>query len=315
MNINIQKTAITYILLSFSCLGHAISKDKHPFVTHNAISVYQSCLQELELDDSLKLGANNIAEATKEEDESPLFERYFNWHFHDKYNEKEHVMGRSLTGANKSLHKVYNSRINSLMDAIQVKNQDIEKIYKYTGSVIHYVQDMTVPAHVAPIYHYDFIIDRSDYFDEMPEWKGSANFLTLAQCKKLSNNNQNIKLALNTILNNTAKNTRNRIKQIITTSSNHELKGKTWEEFWVLRDPTKEKEYPWYIKSGFSPYGLQGREGWEKFCDPANPTNRSLCMTFFNKSYESAINNSVRVLLLINNYFNAVNTQNTGIIK
>jgi hypothetical protein len=299
MTYKIQQVVLSSILLLFSSTGYTISKDKHQVVTINAINAYQNCLQKLGLEDSLKAGVSVIAEATKEEDESPLLERYFNWHFYDAYRETDLYMGLSLTRANKSLHCIYNKRVDSLVSAI--KNENIEQIYKYTGSVIHYIQDMTVPAHVAPIYHYNFIIDKSDYFDEMPEWLTGINPLTVAECNSFNSNSQDINYELNSLLNNTAEITRTRIKQVITASQGHELNGKTWEQFWVLRDPNKEKSYPWYIKSGFSHYGEKGNEGWKKFCEPSNSINRGLCMSFFNKSHTSAIYNSVRALLLINN--------------
>jgi hypothetical protein len=305
MKTQTKKLILLVSIFFFSSAGHTISKDMHQVVTITSINAYQNCIQKLQLNDSLKAGINSIVKATKEEDESPLLERYLNWHFYDAFREdNDNRMGRSLTGARKSLHYIYNDRVDSLVDAINKTN--LEQIYQYTGSVLHYIQDMTVPAHVAPIYHYKFLfIDKSDYFDEMPGWKGTIRPLTDSQCEEFNKTTQNLNETLNTLLESTADGTRKRIKQKFNVSIGHALYGKTWkEEFWNLRDLIKEKDYAWDIKNGFAPYGNQGEKGFENLCLSSSSIDRSLCLSFFNKSHIDAIYNSVRVLMLINNINN-----------
>ena len=164
---------------------------------------------------------------------------------------------------------------------------------------VSWPQDMTAPAHVAPIFHYKFLwFDRSDYFDEMPEWSTSSFTPSAGLCHFKGIDIDNLKQRFNTILNKTAHGTRNRITQQIPVEDDHPLRGKTWEEFWVLRNPDDDHKYKG-TKLGFAPYGNQGRQGFEKFCKGTS-AGREVCLAFFKQSFNSSIFSTVETLLLIN---------------
>jgi hypothetical protein len=231
------------------------------------------------------------------EDESPLIKRYFNWHFYDAYKDEASAMGRSITGARKSLHHIFNERADSLIEALKKKQKD--NTYEYTGRLLHYIQDMTVPVHVAPIYHYKYLwFDKSDYFDEMPEWGTTPFKQTIDICIIEKVDIADAKERFNAILDKTANGTRNRIKEDILVQDGHRLKGKTWEEFWVLRNPDDDHKYSG-TKPGFAPYGNQKMEGFKKLCT-ASSSDREVCLGFFKQSFDSAIAATVKTLLLIN---------------
>ena len=302
-----MNTKAIFILLTiayvFNVNSYAISKDIHESVTQKAIVAYQDCTKQLGVNDSLTDGVITIAKATKWEDEWPLLSRYFNWHFYDAYkDDKEHSMKLSATGARKSLHYIYNDRADSLVDALHNKTK--EDIFEYTGRLIHYVQDMTVPAHVAPIYHYKFLyLDESDYFDEMTEWKTSSFTADSNTCKFETTDIDKLKEQLNTILDNTAKKTRKRIASTIDVTKEHALYKKTWEVFWPLRKSIDDSTYK-NTKSGFSQYSVeQGREGFRKLCE-VDDINKTICMKFFMKSFNTTISSTVEMLLLINSINN-----------
>jgi hypothetical protein len=282
--------------------AHAINKETHESVTTLAIKTYQDCTKQLKVKDTLTKGKGIIVESTRLEDESPLIKRYFNWHFYDAYNGKASEMGRSLTGARKSLHHIFNERADSLVEALEKNNKN--HIYEFTGRLIHYIQDMTVPAHTAPIYHYKFMVDKSDYFDEMPEWRSRIFKPKANLCSSMNVKINELKNHFNTILNNTAIGTRNRIKAEILAKDGHRLKGKTWEEFWVLRNPDDDHKYSG-TKSGFAPYGNQKKDGFKKLCEGTS-SDKEICLSFFNQSFDSAISSTVKTLLLIN----AINLKN-----
>ena len=165
---------LSVCILAVTCALHpgvvyAIHPDKHMVVTRLAFSQYRDCLRTLSVEDTLSEGIEPVAEYSGLEDLSPLLERFFNWHFYDAYRETSAAMGRTMLGSEKSLHHIYDERIATLLGALD--KADAATYYEYTGRVLHFIQDMTVPAHVAPVYHYKFIwFDQSDYFDEMAEW-------------------------------------------------------------------------------------------------------------------------------------------------
>lgn len=291
-------TAVFLLAALTSSTALAISPDNHRSVTRSAASVYKYCLAQLGSTDSLDEGMQTIIEFSGQEDISPLLKRYFNWHFFDAYrNDEKNAMGRYFTGARKSLHYVFSERADTLVEALEKRREDA--IHEFTGRLLHYIQDVTVPAHVAPIFHYKFLLyDLADYFDEMPEWKTTSYTSIPATCRVTKIKTSGLKQQLNLILDKTAFTTRERIKEPIPVQENHPLSGKTWEEFWVLRNPEDDDKYKETIK-GFAPYGKQGKEGFERLCKSSD-SGRDACLDFFLRSYRSAVSSTVETLLLVN---------------
>src|SRR6185312_2705869 len=88
----------------------------------------------------------SIVEGAKAEDALTLT-RACNWHF---YNREGQVRWR---GVNRNLDAVFRQRIRKLEKQLKTRKSHPSEIYKVAGQVLHYIQDMTVPAHVVPIYH------------------------------------------------------------------------------------------------------------------------------------------------------------------
>jgi len=280
------------LILLTADFASAISKDKHQLVTRHAIDVYSQCISYLGVENHLDEKAELISIGSKIEDESPLLQRYFNWHFYDSYRNNElYRMGRSLTGARTSLHHIYRLRTAYLTDKIST-NKD--EFYQGIGRVVHYIQDMTVPAHVAPIYHYKFLfMDQSDFFDSIALWQTSKYIWTPSTCDFDSDEANHLQSGLDRLMLNTAKMTITHIKGEISVPKGHRFYGKTWQQFWTLREPGKS--YPG-AKKGFSEYGPEGREGFKKFCE----SEPELVKEFFGKSFNAAVKGTVQALLLIN---------------
>lgn len=289
--------SIAFSACCFSGNAYAISPENHRPVTRAAISAYKSCLEQLAVEDTLSEGSEAIVEFSKLEDESPLIKRYFNWHFYDAYKGTEYAMGESATGARKSMHHIYAEHADDLIDALE--NNRREDIYEYTGRLLHLIQDMTVPAHVAPIYHYKFLwFDQSDYFDELPEWNTTAFTKPEELCRFDEAAINDMKVRLERLMQDTARGTRERIRQKILVDDDHRLAGKTWQAFWVIRDPDDDSSYPG-VKYGFAPYGDEGREGFKKLCESSD-SGRDACIYFFKHSFDDAVTSTVKTLLLVN---------------
>ena len=281
----------------FPGTAQAVHPDKHMVITRLAFSEYQDCLRTLSVEDTLSRGIGSIAEHSGLEDISPILERFFNWHFYDAYRDTDAAMGSTMLGSRKSLHHIYDERIAALLDAVNQSDED--SYYEYTGRILHFIQDMTVPAHVAPIYHYKFIwFDKSDYFDEMTEWESTAYSKTGDLCEFDRVDKQELQVQLNLILNETAFRTRKRVMQNIPAPDGHLLHGRTWEAFWVIRDPAEEDRYV-DTMSGFAPYGPEGNEGFGKLCETPG-VDRQLCLDFHRRSFDDVITYTVKALLTIN---------------
>jgi len=300
------KVAAFAIILAGCCFignAYAISPEYHRTLTIAAIREYRACLEELAAQDTLAEGTTAIADFTKIEDESPLIKRALNWHFYDAYRGTEHEMGLAVTGARKSMHHIYAEHEARLIDALKKNHQD--GIYEYTGRLLHLIQDVTVPAHVAPIYHYKFFwFDNSDNFDEMPEWGTSTFTKPEDLCQVDEVDISDLKERLDSILTRTALETRGRIREEIFLDEGHRLAGKTWQEFWVVRDPVDDSAYvgTYY---GFAPYGNEGREGFRKLCESPG-SGRRACLHFLKQSFDRAVTSTVKTLLLVN----SVNIEN-----
>ncbi len=287
-----------FVLLAVAGESLAIDWDKHPDVTRSALTVYSDCLKTSGDQDFLNPGEQEIIRFSGEEDTSPLLKRWFNWHFFDAYkDDSSHAMGRHFSGARKSMHHIFSEHAENLLEAITL--QKPERIYELTGRILHYMQDVTVPAHVAPIFHYKyFVFDQADYFDEMPQWQtlsfsGSADTCVADKAEAAT-----LFERINQILHDTAHTTRKRIKAAIPLPDEHILAGKTWEVFWVVRNPDHDNTYKNTIK-GFAPYGELGNEGFKNLCN-GSANEQKACLDFFKDSYNGAITASVKTLLVIN---------------
>ena len=299
-NVLLRKLAVgTFIfILLMVADARALDPENHHHVTRVSEAVYLDCLAQMGFENSLKDGMEAIVMFSGEEDVSPVLRRIFNWHFFDAYDGDEaNAMGRHLSGARMSLHHIFDRHAEDLADAISNNRKD--EIYELTGRILHYIQDMNVPAHVAPIFHYKFwIFDRSDYFDGMPEWKMNTVATAPRTCSFDSGEAVDLKKNLNLLLDRTARATRNRIREQIPVPENHLLSGKTWEEFWILRDPEHDEDYGGTIE-GFAPYGTQGAGGFERLCR-GSASDRQACLGFFVGSYQNAVSSTVETLLMVN---------------
>ena len=289
---------LTWISLIISGNAMAIDPEGHLHVTRSSLAVYAKCLDQIGVTDELADGHEAIAYFSAEEDLSPLLRRIFNWHFFDFYRDDEtHAMGRYFTGARMSLHSIFDAHADDLKQALL--NVQNSAVHELTGRILHYMQDVTVPAHVAPIFHFKFkFLGRADYFDQMPVGQTQVISYRPDLCLVKKSEVTSLQQGLDRILTTTALDTRRRIEQPIPVPETHALSGKTWEEFWVLRNPRDDDQYEGTTK-GFAPYGNRGREGFEKLCKGSEP-EREACLNFFRQSYQTAVIATVETLLLIN---------------
>lgn len=243
-------------MLMVTFMAHAIDKDKHVLVAERSITAFNQCLEYLNKNEH-KLSmfeGGTIAEYTKLEDVTPIVERATNWHFYDVFHDTDKALKSPFFFMNPSLHDIFNNRVKAL-DYVDSKDANIEIDYdaylnetkeQISGRIIHYIQDMGVPAHVAPIYHskphepwQECCVDIEPApFDELFTEKNidavSELKIDKATCIDLNRKNNNSMTLLN-VLDDIAKETRGRIQNKIVPNL-PEFNNKTWEEvFWPIR--------------------------------------------------------------------------------
>lgn len=279
-------------ILLVSAHAQALDLNHHKSVTRVALKSFQLCLAHNKQTDLLTAGAHKIVEGAKLESLSPPLTRYFNWHFHDAHRGTEHALGSNMIGVQRSIHSLHERRLHELQRAIT--ELDVIAIYSTSGRLLHHLQDMAVPANVAPIHHEQiFDLAEPDPFSASIMWKNPRYIWQRSTCVTTDVDIETLGHQIPQILDSTAKRTRNKLREQITTDPDHALAGQSWEALWTLWTPGAQDDN---TLPGFSTYGHMGRDGFAELCR----MDRELCESFFNARYADAVDASVKALLLIN---------------
>lgn len=259
----------------------AYDAEKHNQPSLDAFKLYQTCQQLMP--DKLKTEfgdeeANYTAEANKDLD-NITFSRLWNWHFYDARFDYEKMQPGSilpnLIGMNRSLHPYFVKQANKLLEQKETaSHQSLELI----GHLMHLIQDMAVPAHVAPIYH---LSTQKDAFDGYSPKDAVALTISESECSSML---QHIQTPVE-ILEQTAQNTLAAIDGDI-----NELLS--WRDYWMV--------YPHYkgdVKQGFSSYGKCGNEGFGNTNDPICNGTQTDFDNFYNERYKQAVMGSLKLLI------------------
>lgn len=299
---------IVILLIGLNQQAYAIDAKLHPEITRHAIAEYNRCVDAAhgtgkKLDE--QAGAV-IVKYTEKEDAFSL-PRYRNWHFFDAYSGRPHAMKEQY-----SLHRIYKQRIGEFITALNEKKND--DLSEASGRILHYVQDMAVPSHVAPNYHVKIplIANKPDLFDGYLDPKQITYTLTSEHCQKLRDQNREAGAENKTskeavggffddLLKKLAAETRKEMEAKIPANS-PSMRDKTWTEvFWPMRDPVQDALYPKGTKPGFAPYA--GGDDEKRFnltsgiC--AEEGNNDACRQFVESRYKAAVDASVRLLMYV----------------
>ena len=279
---NNWSSILILLLLSFSVL--AFDSERHIPPTNDAVDLYNDCVgyfpDKFDVDLSEK-DKEAIAKANKGMDKLS-FSRGWNWHFYDqKFNYETMSPGHlepGFLGMNRSLHKDFVKKSKKLLEQIEKDKNDKEQLLKYAGKLIHYIQDMAVPAHVAPIYHVAWSKDKFDGYTASETHKVSVS---KDECRTYIKNKSKPVTILTTLANETLSS----IKE----KANKEL---YWTDFWNVYPDEPGK------KKGFSSYGKCDNV----FGDSKNTKCRVETSTFdkyFQSRYEGAVKASLELLIFV----------------
>lgn len=239
-----------------------------------ADSVRRSAVQEL---------VKAVAQGAVAEDGLTV-ERATNWHF---YNRDQKVMPSRW--AQRNLDNIFKWRVAQLTEKA-AKDKRIGVVYRAAGRVLHYVQDMSVPAHVVPIYHGPNL---SDGFDSYTPADTSVlrnvqleleRELTVScgRLRRFSNQDSFDKL-----LDTSARATLTAIGQ----SSNSNAASQQWLDFWRKDQAGAGGRLP-----GFAEYGpCKFTEKGARNCkiEPARLED------FFRTQYRQVLEDGIRILVMV----------------
>lgn len=302
-------------MLSVTSTGlYAIDKDLHPVVTGFAVKEYNKCMLVIHGDEISPYDAEQLALYSRLEDVTPKWDRLSNWHFHDRFHGCDKSLTKRYGFLNTSMHDIYKRRVESL-DVVYEGDEALgaEARVQVTGRVLHYIQDVGVPAHVAVIYHSKpegwfqelFVDDEPAAFDglftseNINELNDSG--LDEAECRVLYAKSKKPSTTLQTILDDLAKETRKSVSHTVAVPENHYWYGKTWEMlFWPIRKGTDadiEFLHEKYGNNGFLKFH-DDKFSLDKMALDADAYAASV--GFFKEQYIRIRNNTVLALMKIN---------------
>ncbi|MFJ2683345.1 hypothetical protein ACIOYV_06350 [Pseudomonas sp. NPDC087342] len=260
----------------------AFDAKRHSIYTLQAVQAYRDCAGvNLPFDAGAALAAG-----TESEDTSLLTigERATNWHF---YNREDKL--RPGWFGSRNLDGVFAKRTRALEELMLSQKPSQDDVYELAGRVLHYVQDMSVPAHVIPVFHVKLpLLDRSDPFDNFERRKDLPPFrLTPAECQTLSTEIVSNKSYPATLLENAAQATLKAIGQ----ANSSDTPQNSWARYWFY--PARQAS--------------DARKGWGDYGDCAftRGSTTAGCKSdaeldaLFEHQYRQALMNSVRILFYV----------------
>jgi hypothetical protein len=132
------------LLLLVPALASAYDPAVHQKLTFHAAKLFNSCVEETGLERLTPLQVRYIAKANVALADSNFFVRLFRWNYYDRGGQQP-----------RSLLWIISTRIHAqfdgLVEALQTAEDDAAR-YRELGRIVSYLQVMTSPARVVPVY-------------------------------------------------------------------------------------------------------------------------------------------------------------------
>ncbi|KQQ64395.1 hypothetical protein ASF84_25995 [Pseudomonas sp. Leaf127] len=267
-------SGLSVLLLMGAQAAWAFDPELHRAYTRQAVAAWAGCASLLP-----EVGAA-LAAGTDAEDTGVLtaWQRLTHWHF---YNRDGKLL--PFWFIDRNIDRIFALRVEALEQLLQQKRPPITEVYEQAGRVLHYIQDMSVPAHVVPVFH---VAGSADPFDSFKRRESLPAFsLSLDECQQLKAETATAPAYLHTLLNEAAESTLRAIGQ---RPSGPEMAENAWQRYWAwpARDPDEAAK-------GWGEYGT-----CTFALGPVNPGCKSEAelQAFFEQQYRQTLWNSVRVL-------------------
>ena len=232
----LRRMALALTLFATATLGfgsekaHAYGISTHLLITRRAVEEYRLCRKWTKSPELSKYNGELLGQANTQEDYN-ILTKSFNWHFYRPGLNLGHAV---IAWGQASLKK----RFIQLQSKIS-KTPSI----KLLGTLSHYAQDVTNPAHVVPVFHW-----LSDTFDNYDFEKALPPLITETECRLLFDQAKHPKTYFQ-LLDAVSIETLERLKEEFSYSENGSEKKLRWDEgFWQESHTSK-------------PFGSYGRFG------------------------------------------------------
>lgn len=261
----------------------AFDADVHMTYTKDAVSLYlQHCQSPLSERAKAALIAH-LAHGAWAEDETERISRSLNWHFYNRDGQVE-----STTLFNKSLDAIFARRVGDLERQLATPKRNLEETFVAMGRVLHYIQDMVVPAHVVPIYHVKFkpFIDKPDGVDGFRPTTPPSFEFSSAQCALLRQGESHTPRSFRALLDAVAQETLTAIGQGADSSPS----TRHWLRYWPTPTAAPDPDRPGYALYGDCRFL---REERKSECGPERLD------AFYRERYNRVIEATIRVIIQV----------------
>ncbi len=277
----IMKKIIFFLIgLLYTSLSFSYSVDNHEMITEVAIGHFNRCLDEGHLGSLSQISEKErrtLVDGNLHEDLLGPIRRLKQWHFWDPKRRNDN--GKYI---NKTLHKRFDAVEKSIFKPLDFFSSK----YSELGHLLHYLQDVTVPSHVVPIFHPAPPLFKSDGFDKYAIDTYNLENETSFNCSSLISA---LPSNFNELLDSYAKYTLKSIKEVIPAKGN---KKYTWRLFW--KEAKKNKRFGKYGKVG----NRFGKEMEVKKIDTPFFMTREIYNNFAKNLHEKALQATIQAIML-----------------
>ncbi|MBU1565520.1 MAG: hypothetical protein KJ630_07815 [Proteobacteria bacterium] len=235
-----------------------------------------------------------ITKRNKNEDNVfyPLLARLRNWHFYNANEQEDEGWVRHF------LDRIFLQKFTELDEAI-ISDEPADVFIK-AGSVMHYIQDMSSPPHVVPVYHWKFLsMGVIEPFDaKVIDQKKYQHKLALNQADLKAFLSWKDKL--NDLLASEAGETLKVIQEEIPVADASGNKPYKWTDFWRLQGSTSPACDDKQPKPGFGTYGRFCNNFGQKTLPGVSPgfeIPQEVYEEFVLQQFIQARNSSIKVLV------------------
>jgi hypothetical protein len=289
MNKLIVFTIMSLCLYTNVAYAYTVTKtEHHQKITKKAIAEFKKYQKQKLAEEIEKI----IVAGCVGEDKVLSTFRWRNWHFlhpKEELGKKWFIMNQSMLprfcGLDKRLHRLIKEYKETNSEAKRKKL--LKEIYRQIGRIIHYLQDVSVPAHVVPIYHGPGSPDKFDGYEYEygPECEEGEKSVDLEMEKGLTLKRLLRKSACATVKSIGEGNT------FYITKDGKEVLV-TWEVFWSKPRSEGFSEYG-ILKNNFGVSRIRDDKGHEYLVED------NVYKRFFGKQYRQAINTTIKALLYL----------------
>lgn len=140
--------ATALLVLASTNPAFAYQSSSHQQLTFSAARHLNACAEQLGIQPLTPLQVRYIAKANVKQASPGFFKSLVRWNYYERNSQLERT---AIGVVNTRMHDEFNDVIRAMS-----REEDMAKKYAQLGRIVSYIQDMTSPAHVVPIFYTRF---------------------------------------------------------------------------------------------------------------------------------------------------------------